>query len=85
MFIVFHTETTMREKSYKTPAAAKAAVTRLNKKKGAGAYDWATYDDYNTNVVHMVERRNAMTGEMFLERSNTPYTASPRSESYWCN
>lgn len=32
-----------------------------------------------------VTARNAMTGQEFQERYDTPYFASPRSESYWSN
>lgn len=31
----------------------------------------------------MVTRINAMTGEEFQERADTPYYASPSSETYW--
>lgn len=27
--------------------------------------------------------RNIMSGNLFAEREGTPYTASPRSETYW--
>ena len=30
-----------------------------------------------------VERVNVMTGDKFQERYDTPYTCSPRSETYW--
>ena len=30
-----------------------------------------------------VTSRNAITGEPFQERYDTPYSASPRSETYW--
>jgi hypothetical protein len=30
-----------------------------------------------------VTRKNAMTGETFQERYDTPYFCSPSSESYW--
>lgn len=30
-----------------------------------------------------VTSRNAMTGETFQERYDTPYYASPRSETFW--
>ena len=30
-----------------------------------------------------VTRRNALTGEEFQERYNTPYYCSPSSETYW--
>ena len=32
-----------------------------------------------------VTRTNAMTGEKFQERYDTPYFCSPSSESYWSN
>lgn len=32
-----------------------------------------------------VTRRNALTGAEFQERYDTPYTCSPRSETYWCS
>jgi len=31
----------------------------------------------------MVEKRNAMNGEVFMERYDTPYYCSPSSETYW--
>lgn len=34
---------------------------------------------YATYVI----RRNAMTGETFQERYDTPFSASPSSETYW--
>lgn len=30
-----------------------------------------------------VEKRNFMTGELYRERYDTPYTCSPSSETYW--
>jgi len=30
-----------------------------------------------------VERRNPMTGELFWERYDVPYSCSPSSETYW--
>ena len=32
-----------------------------------------------------VEKKNFMTGKMYKERYDTPYTASPSSETYWSN
>lgn len=31
----------------------------------------------------MVEKRNAMNGEVFMERYDVPYYCSPSSETYW--
>ena len=30
-----------------------------------------------------VEKRNFMTGELYKERYDTPYSCSPSSETYW--
>ena len=41
-------------------------------------------DGYVFNVVETyVKARNFMTGEDYMERYDVPYTASPRSETYW--
>ena len=41
-------------------------------------------DGYLFNVVEtFVKVRNYMSGEDFMERYDQPYTASPRSETYW--
>jgi hypothetical protein len=41
-------------------------------------------DGYIFNVVETyVKRKNAMTGEEFLERYDMPYYSSARSETYW--
>jgi hypothetical protein len=88
--------------SYKSLAAAKAAVTRESKawfnrnvancKLGdivdftqdpQFLYGIADVDYYLENIEKDVERTNYMTGEKFMESVNTPYYASPRSETYW--
>jgi len=33
--------------------------------------------------VTMVEKKNIMNGEKFMERYDTPYFCSPSSETYW--
>ena len=38
---------------------------------------------YYKNIEKQVERTNFMTGQKFMESVNTPYYASPRSETYW--
>lgn len=41
-------------------------------------------DGYIFNVVQTyVTRTNAMNGQEFQERYDTPYYCSPRSETYW--
>lgn len=42
--------------------------------------------DVRLEVVEtFVTSRNYMTGEYFQERYDTPYFASPRSETFWSN
>ena len=42
----------------------------------ADKYEIELHETYVTSI-------NAMTGEEFKERFDTPYYASPRSETYW--
>ena len=46
--------------------------------------DWPRGPRYIV-MIHetYVERRNFMTGEVYKERYDTPYTCSPSSETYW--
>lgn len=47
---------------------------------------WRLYprDKYRLEFTEtFVERTNAVTGEKFMERYDTPYYCSPRSETYW--
>ena len=61
------------------------SATCANRNDGQTKYAMTDVDDFNHNVVKMVERTNIMSGEKFMERSDTPYYCSPSSESYWCN
>jgi len=80
---------------YKTEGAAKAALTRLDKKGQLGASldtdytkeDFAIADavDFRNNIDIMVTRRDAMTGDEFQESINTPYSQSRASEHYYCS
>lgn len=91
-----------RKTTYKSMAAAKAAITRESKawfdrnvaKSKMGdvvdftqdpqfLYGIAEVGYYFDNIEKQVERTNFMTGEKFMESVNTPYYASPRSETYW--
>lgn len=72
--------------SYKTVAAAKAALTRA---RGAGhtlESEWEIMEEQAYEAqVPWVEVTNRMTGEKVLERADTPWHCSVASESYWCN
>jgi hypothetical protein len=48
-------------------------------------YEIAPYEYYISEIAKMVERRNAMTGDLFWEDINTPFTCSPSSETYWAS
>lgn len=85
MYIVYKINSTMEERRHATQAAAKATVTRLNKKAGSVEYAYTNPENYYENVVYLVERVNALTGVPFMEPSNVPYYCSASSESYWSN
>jgi len=82
---------------YKSESAAKAALTRLDKKGKLGyQYDTETpyvkedfaiaeLGEFNKNIEKTVTRKNAMTGEEFQESINANYSTSPASENYWCS
>ena len=77
--------------SYATESAAKAALTRLDKKGKLGKdlvksdFAIAEIGDFLRNIERKVTRRNALTGEEFEERMNANYATSPASETYWCS
>ena len=96
-YVIYNNETTKilggHNKSYKTLAAAKSAISRLRKQIPAS--DWGTASDplfvyaiaeineFYKNIEKTVERTNIMTGKTFRESVNTPSYCSPSSESYW--
>ena len=76
---------------YKSESAAKAALTRLDKKGKLGKdlvksdFSIAEVGEFRANIEKTVTRRNALTGEAFEERINANYATSPSSETYWCS
>jgi hypothetical protein len=40
-------------------------------------------EDYRSQVVRMVTRKNLLSGKEYQEASNTPGFCSPSSEAYW--
>lgn len=96
-YVIYEYETTKifggHSKSYKTFAAAKAAITRMRKKMPAADvgterdpeffYCIAETTYFFKNIEKTVERTNMMSGKKFRESVNTPYYCSPSSESYW--
>jgi hypothetical protein len=82
-------------KSYKTSGAAKAAITRAQKKyeNRIGVYaanhgplfelGYAEANYYHLMLETKVKRVNLMTGVEYKESVNTPLSCSPASDSYW--
>jgi hypothetical protein len=47
-------------------------------------HTWLKRDGYRYEIHETyVERKNMMTGKLYQERYDTPYSCSPSSESYW--
>ena len=85
-------------KSYKTLAAAEAALTRASKQwwnmigrlgneptENDPRYRMAiaAKAHFHQNIEKQVKKRNLLTDEEFMEPANRPYYCSPSSETYW--
>ena len=81
-------------KSYKTMAAAQAALTRMSKRYRADLlesvndpvyrYGIAEAEYFHKTIEKSRTRTNIMNNQQFSEKVNTPGYLSPASESYWC-
>ena len=79
--------------SYKTMAAAKAALTRMSKRYRADLldsvndpqyrYGIAEADYFHKSIEKSRTTSNMMSGKPIVEPVNTPNYMSPSSESYW--
>ena len=79
--------------SYKTMAAAKAALTRMSKRYRADMldsvndpvfrYGIAEAEYFHKTIEKSRTRKNMMNGAEYTESVNTPGYMSPASESYW--
>lgn len=84
MYIVYEVNSTKRFKAFPTIGGARISAAFANKRaSGRESYAVASVEDFESNVVKMVEKVNMMTGEKYMERSDTPYYCSPSSETYW--
>lgn len=94
MYIVYQQDSTRIVNTYKTMAAAKAAITRSSKQhnlamqqdhKQDPQFCWAiaSSEYYYKNIEKTVTRKNMMTGKEYAESVNTPNYMSPSSEAYW--
>ena len=62
------------------------ATDNLSMLEHSVKHTWRSSQGFRYEIFETyVTRRNAMTGEEFQERYDTPYFASPSSESYWSN
>jgi len=79
--------------SYKTMAAAKAALTRMSKRNRADLlesvndpvfrYAIAEADYFHKSIEKSRTTSNMMSGLPIVEPVNTPNYMSPSSEAYW--
>ena len=79
--------------SYKTMAAAKAALTRMSKRHRADMletvndpvfrYGIAEAEYFHSYIEKSRTVKNMMTDADIVESVNTPGYMSPRSEAYW--
>lgn len=79
------TERAYGKQYYATEAAAKAAKTRICRKKNIADNQLAVEDSkmYRALIAGTREVVNLMTGETVIESVNTPWHCSVASESYW--
>jgi hypothetical protein len=99
MWYVYDRRSSAIVKSYKTPAAAQAAITRAHNKyvrafpyvAGSNAHEddpltWMAAAEaawYHSVIEQRVTKRNLMTGKEFTQSVNTPRSCDPSSELYW--
>lgn len=62
-----------------------AATRKFNEldRQAPGVWAKTTLADFEDSVVFFREVKNLMTGQMVMERSDTPYYCSVASEAYW--
>lgn len=89
-YIIYNKATTrIQGRTYKTHAAAKAALTRMgrglieNQDHPKFLYAIAEINYYYENIERKVVKQNLMTGADYEESVNTPLHMSPSSETYW--
>ena len=99
MWYVYDRRSSAIIKSYKTAAAAQAAITRAHKKytrhfpyyPGSNAHEddplsWQSAAEagwYHSVIEQRVTKRNLITGQEFTQSVNTPRSCDPSSELYW--
>ena len=90
-YIIYNVKTTMlyggtlRPKTYKTVAAAKAGMTRANRAGKMNRREWKIEDAsvFGSKIEKTETRINLMSGKPFEQKVNTPLCCDPSSETYW--
>ena len=94
-YVAFHKESTrllsnclngVYVDSYKTEAAAKAAITRAcnrTMKANAADYTVAEIEHFYMRIEKKETVRNLMSGKEVVQSVNTPLCCDPSSETYW--
>ena len=94
-YVIYNLQSTRirGDRVYKTHAAAKAALTRINNTWNRVypaeldhprfLFGIAELDHYYKNIERQVARINMITGKEYEESVNTPLCCSPASETYW--
>jgi hypothetical protein len=70
---------------FANPGAAKAAITREARAGHINKDDFlvAPNVEFYTNIEKSVTVTNPMSGKDVIERTNTPWACSVRSDAYW--
>jgi len=83
-FIVYRITNHAANSIFVSKASATRKLNHLNKHgPEAGQWRMTTCADFQDSVVFLREVKNLMTGQMVMERSDTPYYCSVASEAYW--
>jgi len=95
-YVVYHTETTKRldrvlsrfgqmPESYATMGAAKAALTRAEKKDDSmkGEFSIAEFSVFYCEIEKQVTKTALFGGHEFTQGVNTPNYCDPSTETYW--
>lgn len=92
LYVIYDKQTTriIKERSYSkeyyaTETAAKAAVTRFDKKGicKKDNVDIATANDFHTKIEKTEVVINLMSGKEVRQSVNTPHCCDVSSETYW--
>ena len=81
-YVLFNVNNHADKRFFETSRGAKIARAAANK-NSMYEYEVASIEEFESKIVKMVEKTNLLSGEKFMERSDTPYYCSPSSETFW--